>query len=83
MQQFLIGLAPFLQVIQILISGAVAALVVLQARTGGLGSMFGGDSSLYRTRRGLEKTLYEATIGLGIAFLIFGFLNVLATRPSF
>ena len=83
MQLFLISMAPFLQVIQILISVAVAALVVLQARSGGLGSMFGGDSSLYRTRRGLEKTLYDATVGLAFLFVLFSFLNVLATRPAF
>ncbi|MGI6209276.1 MAG: preprotein translocase subunit SecG [Anaerolineae bacterium] len=83
MQQLLIGLAPFLQVIQILIAAALVAVVILQARSGGLGSAFGGDSSLYRTRRGLEKTLYQATIGLGVAFVLFAFLNVLATRPAF
>lgn len=83
MQQFLTGLAPFLQIIQILIAAAVVVVVVLQARSGGMGSIFGGDSSLYRTRRGLEKTLYEATIGLGILFVLFAFLNVLAVRPSF
>lgn len=83
MQSFLVGLAPFLQVIQILIAVGLITMVVMQARSGGLGSMFGGDSSLYRTRRGLEKTLYDSTILLGILFVIFAFLNVLATRPAF
>ena len=79
MRELLIGLAPFLRVIQIVLCIALVVVVVLQARSGGLGSVFGGDSSLYRTRRGLEKTLYEATILLGILFLLFALLNVLAT----
>lgn len=79
MQDLLIGLAPFLRVIQIVLSVALVVVVVLQARSGGLGNVFGGDSSLYRTRRGLEKTLHEATILLGILFLVFALLNVLAT----
>ncbi len=83
MQQFLVGLAPFLRVVQILMAVAVAAVVILQARSGGMGSMFGGDSSMYRTRRGLEKTLYEATIVLGVLFVVFALLNVLATPSAF
>ena len=81
MQELLVGLAPFLRVIQIVIAAGLVTLVVLQARSGGLGSAFGGDSSLYRTRRGLEKTLFQATILLGVLFLLFALLNVLAT-PS-
>ncbi|MHB0875325.1 MAG: preprotein translocase subunit SecG [Anaerolineae bacterium] len=79
MQELLIGLAPFLRVIQMVLCVALVAVVVLQARSGGLGNVFGGDSSLYRTRRGLEKTLHQATILLGILFLLFALLNVLAT----
>jgi preprotein translocase subunit SecG len=78
-QDLLIGLAPFLRVIQIVLCISLVVVVVLQARSGGLGNVFGGDSSLYRTRRGLEKTLHEATILLGILFLLFALLNVLAT----
>ena len=81
MQELLVGLAPFLRVIQIVIAAGLVTLVILQARSGGLGSAFGGDSSLYRTRRGLEKTLFRATILLGVLFLLFALLNVLAT-PS-
>ena len=81
MQEFITGLAPFLRVIQIIISIALMVVVILQARSGGMGSIFGGDSSLYRTRRGLEKTLHQATIILGVFFLLFALLNVLAT-PS-
>lgn len=76
------GLAPFLRVVQIIISAALVTVVILQARSGGLGSIFGGDSSLYRTRRGLEKTLFQATILLAVLFLLFALLNVLATSTA-
>ncbi len=82
MQQFLAGLAPFLRIVQIILCSALTVVVILQARTGGMGSIFGGDSSLYRTRRGLEKTLFEATIVLGLLFFLFGLLNVLATPAA-
>jgi preprotein translocase subunit SecG len=78
-QELLIGLAPFLRIIQMLICAALISVVVLQARSGGMGSVFGGDSSLHRTRRGLERTLYQATITLAALFLLFALLNVLAT----
>ncbi|HZY41760.1 MAG TPA: preprotein translocase subunit SecG [Anaerolineae bacterium] len=41
--------------------------------------MFGGsDSSVYRTRRGVERTMYHATIGLAVLFFVLALLNVLA-----
>jgi len=81
-QEFLVGLAPFLRVVQLLICSGLVVVIILQARSGGLGSIFGGDSSLYRTRRGLEKTLFQATILLGVLFLFFALLNVLATTSA-
>lgn len=61
-----------------IIAAIVLVLIVLtQNRSGGLGSAFGGDSSsIYRTRRGIEKTLFNFTIGAAIAFLV---LSIAAT----
>ncbi|MEO6728935.1 MAG: preprotein translocase subunit SecG [Candidatus Dojkabacteria bacterium] len=46
--------------------------ILLQNRSGGLGTVFGGMSGgeFYRSRRGLEAVLYNATIILGILFVI-------------
>lgn len=46
--------------------------ILLQNRNGGLGTVFGGMSGgeFYRSRRGLEAVLYNATIILGILFVI-------------
>jgi preprotein translocase subunit SecG len=65
-----------IQVIQIIISVTIIALVLLQTKGSGLGGVFGGDGGIYRTRRGLEKTLYQATIGLAVAFFVVSLLTV-------
>ena len=65
-----------LQIIQIILSITLIVLVLLQAKGGGLGSIFGGDGGVYRTRRGLEKTLYQATIGLSVLFFVISLITV-------
>jgi preprotein translocase subunit SecG len=64
---------------QMLVSIALMASVLLQARGAGLGATFGGDSSVYRSRRGIEKRLFQFTIILAILFVIF---SVAAFRLS-
>ena len=57
----------------IILSVALIAAILLQSRGGGLGSAFGGDAmsgGQYKTRRGLEKTLFQGTVGLSIAFFV-------------
>jgi preprotein translocase subunit SecG len=72
-------LTPFLNLIQIIISIALIVLILLQTKGGGLGNLFGGtDSSIYKTRRGVEKTLFNITIGLALAFFFVAILNVIA-----
>lgn len=65
-----------LHVIQIIISITLIVLVLLQTKGSGLGGIFGGDGGVYRTRRGIEKTMYQATIGLAIIFFIVSMVSV-------
>jgi len=67
----------YLNVVQIIISIALIALAIMQSKSSGLGSMFGGDSSIYRTRRGIEKTMFRLTIVLAVAFFLISLLSVL------
>ena len=56
----------------IIIAIALIGVVLIQARgSGGLGGIFGGveSSGGYRTRRGLEKTLFRLTIVLAVIFV--------------
>ena len=62
----------------IIISAVLITLVVLQARTAGMANR--DTSSIYRTRRGLEKTLHQATIALSVAFLL---LALITSLPIF
>jgi preprotein translocase subunit SecG len=64
---------------QILISIALILVVLLQAKGSGFGAGLGGTTSAFRTRRGLEKTLFQATIVLTILFLAMSAWSVRAT----
>lgn len=65
-----------LQIIQIILSITLITLVLLQGKGAGLGGIFGGDGGVYRTKRGVEKTLHQATIGLSILFFVLALISV-------
>ena len=67
----------YLNVAQIVLSVALILIILLQVRGGGLGGIFGQPDSVYRTRRGLEKTLFQLTIALAIIFIT---ISVIAVR---
>ena len=60
----------YLYIVEMVLSVAVIVAVLLQARETDLGGIFGGGSQVQHTRRGVERTLYNATIGLCVAFLL-------------
>ena len=73
------GLAPFLAVIEIILGIVIIVLVVLQAKGSDLsGFMGGGDTSGFRTKRGIDATMHRATIGFSIAFFICTLLTFIA-----
>ena len=62
---------PFLALGQIIVSIALIVAILLQARGTGLSGTFGGDSAVYRSRRGVERRLWQFTIVLLGLFVIF------------
>ena len=66
----------YLIIPQILIAIALIVTILLQLRGGGLGGIFGQADSVYRTRRGIEKTLFRLTIVLCVIFVIIATLSV-------
>ena len=68
------NISSSLFIVQIILSAAMITLVLLQTK-GGLGGLFGGEGSVFHRRRGVEKTLFNVTIGLSVVF----FLSALAT----
>jgi preprotein translocase subunit SecG len=71
------NVAVYLNIIQIIVSVALILVVLLQAKGGGLSTIFGGEGSVYRTKRGLEKTLFKFTIALSILFGVVSLLSVI------
>jgi preprotein translocase subunit SecG len=71
MRQTIIAIAMI--VLSILLSTAI----LLQQRGSGLGASFGGDSNVFRTKRGLEKGLFYVTIALACLFFGTAILNLI------
>ena len=66
-----VSVNPALAIGQIIVSIALIAAILLQARGTGLSGTFGGDSAVYRSRRGIEKRLWQFTIVLLGLFVLF------------
>jgi preprotein translocase subunit SecG len=65
-------------IIEIVVSVLLVAAVLLQAKGGGLGGLVSGigSSSTFRTRRGLEKTIFRGTIVLAVVFVVISIVSV-------
>ncbi len=66
----------YLNIAQIILSIALVLAVLLQIRGGGLGGIFGQPSTVYRTRRGVERTLFQLTIVLIVLFLVVSIISI-------
>ncbi len=62
-----------LNIVEIIVSVLLVVSILLQQQGSGLGSMFGGvGGESYRSKRGFEKLLYNATIVLIVVFVVIG-----------
>ena len=68
---------PALAIGQIVVSIALIAAILLQARGTGLSGTFGGDSAVYRSRRGIERRLWQFTILLLVLCVLFSLASFL------
>ena len=69
----------YLNVAQIVLSVALILTILLQVRGGGLGGIFGQADTVFRTRRGVEKTLFQLTIALVVLFIV---VSIIALKVS-
>ena len=69
----------YLSIAQVVVSVALILIIMFQVRGGGLGGIFGQPSTVYRTKRGVEKILFQLTIVLVSVFLV---ISVLTLRLS-
>lgn len=66
----------FLIIINIVMSIAIVALILIQGKGAGLGSAWGGGGEFFQTRRGIEKVTLRLTTFLIIAFLLLSLVNL-------
>lgn len=73
---------PAIRVIQIVLSIAVIAFILLQVRSAGLGSAFGGTSagSVFKTRRGVERLVFNITIVFIVLFSVISVVSAALIR---
>jgi preprotein translocase subunit SecG len=71
-----VELVDYLAIGEIFISIALIAIILLQVKGEGIGGLQSG--SFVRTRRGIEKTLFQLTIVLVVIFLTISAVSVVA-----
>ncbi len=69
----------FLNIAQMILSAALVLVIMFQVRGGGLGGIFGQADTVYRTRRGIERWLFQLTIVLVVLFIIVALASLRVT----
>ena len=73
---------PFFAIGQIVVGIALMISILLQARGTGLSGAFGGDNAVYRSRRGVERRLWQFTIVLTVLFVLFSLASYALATPA-
>jgi preprotein translocase subunit SecG len=68
----------FISLAVILVVIFLVTIILVQVK-GEAGNLFGGGGASFRTRRGVEKTLFQLTIGLAVIFVTLAIVNILYT----
>jgi preprotein translocase subunit SecG len=69
-------MVTYLYIAQIVVAVALIAVAMLQVKGGGLGGIFGQADTVYRTKRGVEKTLFQLTIALVVIFVVLSIVSL-------
>ena len=69
----------YLYVAQIVVAIALILVAMLQVRGGGLGGIFGQADTVFRTKRGVERTLFQLTIVLAVIFIVLSIVSLRVT----
>ncbi len=76
-------MATVFYIVQIVLSITMISVILLQVKSASLGGAFGGnDASIYSTRRGLDKVLFQFTIILAVVFLVTSLTVLLVSRGA-
>ena len=69
-------MVTYLYIAQIIVAVALTIVALLQVKGGGLGGIFGQADTVYRTKRGVEKTLFQLTIVLAVIFIVLSIVSL-------
>jgi preprotein translocase subunit SecG len=72
----------YFQIVQIIVSVALIVSILLQTRGAGLGSVFGGAGTVYKTRRGIDRMLFWTTVGFAVAFCVVSLFVAAIPAPA-
>ena len=77
------AMANVFYIVQIVLAITLIIIILMQVKSAGLGSAFGGsDASIYTSRRGVDKILFQFTIILSAVFLITSLAILIITRSA-
>jgi preprotein translocase subunit SecG len=69
-------MAIYFNIALIIISVGLILSILFQVKGGGLGGIFGQSDTVYRTRRGVEKTLFQLSVVLAVLFVVLAIVAV-------
>lgn len=70
-------MSAILQILELIVALLLIGSVIMQSRGTSSGMAFGGGSESYRSKRGLEKILFYATIVLAAFFALLSILSLI------
>ena len=79
---FLSPYRQYFEIVQIIVAVALTVSILLQARGAGLGSVFGGTGTVFKTRRGIDKLLFRFTIVFTVLFLLISIVGTAIPTPK-
>ncbi len=79
---FLSAYRQYFQIVQIVVSIALVIAILLQARGAGLGSVFGGTGTVFKTRRGVDRLLFRMTIAFTVIFAVVSIVGAAIPVPA-
>lgn len=82
MAQALSSYRLYFEIVQGLLAIALIVFILMQVQGAGLGSVFGGTGSVFKTRRGIERLLFNITIIFAVLFAIISFIAAAIPAPA-
>jgi preprotein translocase subunit SecG len=79
---FLSPYRQYFEIAQIIVSVALIVSILLQARGAGLGSVFGGTGTVFKTRRGIDRLLFRITIAFVVLFVVISLIGTTIPAPA-